>query len=258
MIDIHSHLLPEIDDGAKDLETTLKMIEIYMNQGVDKVIATPHYFPPYFENNKDVIQKKVDEINKELKTKNIDFTIYPGSEVFATKEVYDEIKKGNIQTLNNSRYILMEFDYKRFPDYGMDLIYELHLLGYRLVIAHPERYYYTIKNPMFLNDLIEEECLIQINTSSITGLFGKEVQKTAMRIIENGAFNFIATDAHTTNGRGPYFEESFELIKKFKNDFRQTMSQQTEMLIDNVEICNKLNKIKEKRSIFNIFKGKGR
>lgn len=247
MIDIHSHLLPEIDDGAKDLETTLKMIEIYMNQGVDKVIATPHYFPPYFENNKDVIQKKVDEINKELKTKNIDFTIYPGSEVFATKEVYDEIKKGNIQTLNNSRYILMEFDYKRFPDYGMDLIYELHLLGYRLVIAHPERYYYTIKNPMFLNDLIEEECLIQINTSSITGLFGKEVQKTAMRIIENGAFNFIATDAHTTNGRGPYFEESFELIKKFKNDFRQTMSQQTEMLIDNVEICNKLNKIKEKR-----------
>lgn len=257
MIDIHSHLIPEIDDGAKDIETTIKMIEIYKQQGVDNVIATPHYFPPYFENTKEIITKKVEEINSKLNERNIDFNIYPGSEIFGTKEVYDEIKKGNIQTLNNSRYILMEFDYKHFPDYGMDLIYELHLLGYRVIIAHPERYYYIIKEPMFLNTLIDEGCLIQLNTTSITGLFGKDVQKTALRIIENGAFNFIATDAHTTNGRGPFFEKSFELIKKINKDFSQNMSKETEKLIKNVEICNKLNKIKEKRSIFNIFKEKG-
>lgn len=258
MIDIHSHLLPEIDDGSKDLETTLKMIEIYKNQGVDNVIATPHFYPSYFENTKDIISREVEKINIELKSRNIDFNILPGSEVFLNRNTINDLKEGKIQTLNNTKYILIEFDYKRLPDYALEYIYEIHLLGYRTIIAHPERYYYTIKNPLMLNDFIDEECLIQINTSSITGLFGKDIQKAAIRIIENGAFNFIATDAHTTNGRGPYFKESLEIIKKFKKDFRQNMSNQTEMLIKNVEICTKPNKIKEKRSIFNIFKGKGR
>ncbi|CDF57716.1 tyrosine-protein phosphatase [Thermobrachium celere] len=255
MIDIHSHILPGIDDGSKDLETTLKMIEIYKSQGVDTVISTPHFYPSYFENTKEVVNKTLYEINEKLKAMNIDFTIYPGSEVFATQDTLKYVKEGYIQTLNNSRYILMEFDYKHFPEYGLDLIYELHLLGYRVVVAHPERYYYVIKDITFLNELIEEGCLIQINTSSITGLFGREVKKTALKIIENGSFNFIATDAHTTNGRGPYFEEAFKLINKFKKDYRQTLANNIELLIKNVNICNKLNKMEKNKSFIDILKG---
>lgn len=256
MIDIHSHLLPCIDDGSKDLETTLKMIEIYKSQGVDKVIATPHYYINMFENTKEIIQTEVNKINNELKERNIDFEILPGSEVFATKSIINDIKEGIIQTLNNSRYILLEFDFKRFPDYGLDLIYELHLLGYRVIIAHPERYHYVIQNPLFLNEFINEGCLIQLNASSVVGLFGNEIKKLSNRIINNGSFNFIATDAHTTNGRGPYFNEAISIIEKYNKNFRHSINKDVEMLINNVEICSKLNKMKEKRTIFNIFKAK--
>ncbi|WP_027308874.1 tyrosine-protein phosphatase [Caloramator sp. ALD01] len=254
MIDIHSHLLPEIDDGADNIDTTIEMIKIYKSQGVDKVIATPHFYPSYFENTRDVIKREVEKVNILLKEKNIDFTILPGSEVYATRDTLLDLKEGRIQTLNDSRYILMEFDYRRFPDYGFDLIYEIGLLGYRVVVAHPERYHYVIKDITFLNKLIDEGCLIQINSSSLTGVFGKDVKKTALRIAENGSFNFLATDAHTQNIRGPHFEDALKILNKLKKDYYQTLSYNAEMLIKNVEICSELNKIKEKRSIFNIFR----
>lgn len=255
MIDVHSHLIPNIDDGSKSLEMTLKMIDIYKSQGVDKIIATPHFYPSYFENSSKIIKKEVEGLNNLLKEKNIDFTILPGSEVYATKDTLLDLKEGKIQTLNDSRYILMEFDYRRFPEYGFDLIYEIHLLGYRVVVAHPERYYYVINDITFINKFIEEGCLLQINTSSLTGVFGKDVKKTALRIAENGSFNLLATDAHTENQRGPFIEEAITIVNKLKKEYYKTLSSNAEMIIKNVEICTKLNKIKEKRSIFDIFKG---
>lgn len=254
MIDIHSHLLPAIDDGAKDIDTTIEMINIYKSQGVDSVIATPHFYPSYFDNTSDIIKKEIEKINTLLKEKNIDFTILPGSEVFAKRDTLKDLKDGKIQTLNDSRYILMEFDYRRFPDFGFDLIYELNLLGYRVIVAHPERYYYVLKDITFLNKFIEEGCLLQINTSSLKGVFGRDVKKTAIRIIENGSFNFLATDAHTLSGRGPHFKDSLDILNKINKEYLNILSKNTEMLKNNVEICNELNKIKEKKSIFNIFK----
>ncbi|GFR36690.1 tyrosine-protein phosphatase [Thermobrachium celere] len=253
MIDIHTHLLPNIDDGPKDIDTTIEMIKIYKSQGVDSVIATPHFYPGCFENTRENIGNEVDKLNKIIKEKNIEFEVLPGSEVFATRDTLQYLKEGKIQTLNNSRYILIEFDFKKFPDYGFELIYEIGLLGYRVIIAHPERYYYVIENINFLNNLIDEGCLIQINASSLTGVFGKDVKKTALKIVENGSFNFIATDVHTLNVRGPYLKDALEIIDKINKDYINILSSYNDMLIKNVEICTKLNKIKEKKSLFNIF-----
>ncbi|GFR35683.1 tyrosine-protein phosphatase [Thermobrachium celere] len=253
MIDIHTHLLPNIDDGPEDIDTTLKMIEIYKNEGVSSVIATPHYYLPKFENIPNVIKEKVESVNNILKENNIDFKIYPGSEVFVSKHILEDIKQGRIQTLNDTRYILLEFDFKKFPSYGLDLIYEIHLLGYRVIVAHPERYEYVIDDITFLNSLIDEGCLIQLNSSSLTGIFGKEVKKTALKIVENGSYNFIATDAHTLNKRGPYLCEAITILNKYNKSSDKYLKEMSENLLNNVEICNKLNKFNKKRSIFDFF-----
>lgn len=253
MIDIHTHLLPNIDDGPEGIDTTLKMIEIYKNEGVSSVIATPHYYLPKFENIPNVIKEKVESVNNILKENNIDFKIYPGSEVFVSKHILEDIKQGRIQTLNDTRYILLEFDFKKFPSYGLDLIYEIHLLGYRVIVAHPERYEYVIDDITFLNSLIDEGCLIQLNSSSLTGIFGKEVKKTALKIVENGSYNFIATDAHTLNKRGPYISEAMAILNEYNKSSDKYLKEMLENLSNNFEICNKLNKFNKKRSIFDFF-----
>lgn len=254
MIDIHCHVLPSIDDGAEDIETSLEMLRIAERDGIKKIIATPHFYRNYYEVPYEEVIKRTEELNKIAVEEGINVKIFPGQEVFLDKYTIQNYKEGIIGGLNNSKYMLLELPFDELPKYAVDTIYELKVLGVIPIIAHPERYEYVIKNPEVLNGLIEEGCLFQINAGSVKGIFGKKVQKTSKLLIENGVCDFLATDAHTIGRRCPELkwvitDMQVELEKKCKS-----FGDKSRMVLEDVGSKCKHKKIKVKKSIFNVFR----
>ena len=254
MIDIHSHIVPGIDDGADTIETSLRMLKIAEDDGIKTIFATPHYYRGRFETDQNEVKGLIDELNIRAREQNINIEILQGHEVYLDREILNLYREDKIKTLNNSRYLLIELPFDRLPDYALDMIYELRLLGVVPVIAHPERYMYFIKKPWEINKFIDEGCLFQLNGGSITGLFGKEIQKTSETFLKHGIISFIGSDAHTTNKRRPELKKFFDIIEKNYGELKRTLLNNVEKVINNEEILCTSEKIKDKRSIFDIFR----
>lgn len=252
MIDIHCHLLPCIDDGAKDLETSLDMLRIAEGDGIKKIIATPHFYRGYYGNEYTYIEEQVKKLNAEAKKAGINVVVFPGQEVFLDKYTVKYYKEGVIRGLNDSKYMLVELDMEEFSEDTLDIIYELRLLGVKPIIAHPERYVYVNKNLTILNFFIKEECLFQVNSSSLSGLFGKSVKKAAESLVKKGLCNFIATDAHSAGRRAPRLKEGFEFLQKNNEKICKNIDKNTQMLLENVDITCSNEEIEENKSIFSI------
>lgn len=214
MIDIHTHILPAVDDGAKSFEDSLKMIQLEIENGVDTIILTPHYFKNELNaQNKDLIFAQYEKLLE--KTKDLNIKLILGSEIYYSDEIMDELISNKIITLGNSKYLLIEFslynEYYNIPDVFLDIM----ALGYKVIFAHPERYVYLSVNQ--IKKISELGCLIQINTSSILGDFGRKIQKKTFKLIKNKCVNFIASDAHSLNTRKPNLKETLQFVeKKFK------------------------------------------
>lgn len=255
MIDIHSHIIPYIDDGAKDLEVSLEMLRIAEREGTKTIFATPHFYKGYFETEYSEVVEKTKELNQMARDNGINIEILPGQEVFLTKDTPRDYMEGKIGTLNDSRYMLIELPMDRFPEYALDSIYELGIKGIVPIIAHPERYMYTLKKPSVLNDFIKEGCLFQINSGSLTGLFGKDIKNTAELLVKSGIVSFIGSDAHTTSKRCPGLLKSFDILSKINNEKARDIGNNGEIIRKNWEISRNMNIITVKKSIFStIFK----
>lgn len=253
MIDVHVHLLPEVDDGADCIETSVAMARIAQNDGINKIIATAHYAAGVFETNFNGVVEKTNELNKVLFEKKIDVEVLPGQEVFLDNNILKFLRNGEIGTLANTRYMLVELPMDYMPEYALDMAYELHLLGIKTIIAHPERYRYIIKQPSNINQFIEEGCFFQINSSSLTGLLGKEVKKTAEILIKNNICSLLGSDAHTTNYRSPKLKEAFYNIRRINSKCEENMKENAELLIKREDLIQKAEKIKENKSLFYYF-----
>ncbi|KZL89714.1 tyrosine-protein phosphatase [Clostridium magnum] len=254
MIDIHSHILPRIDDGAKDIDTTLNMLQIAIDNGTAKIVATPHYRTGYFENTYEDVKKAVDEVNSVIIDKAMDIQVVIGQEIFLDNHTMGNYKKEVVGCIGNTEYMLIELSMDVLPKNAIDIIYELKLKGIRPIIAHPERYNYIIEKPSIINDFIEEGCLFQINGGSITGLFGKKVQKTSEVLIQHGVCDFIASDAHSTGRRCPGINEAFKVLESLNRDLAKSVVNNGQVLLNNEKIHLNAQKIKEKKSLFSFFK----
>ncbi len=179
MIDIHSHIIPGIDDGSRSMEMTIEMLKTAEQSGIKQVFATPHYLLEYGEAKIDEVKGHVAEINKILQEENIDIRVYSGQEVYFTENIVTDYIDGNIGTLNDSRYMLIEFDMRKFESSIFDHLYELQVKGITPIIAHVERYKYIMQTPELINRFIGEGYLFQLNSGSIEGKFGVEVQKNS-------------------------------------------------------------------------------
>lgn len=253
MIDIHSHILPGIDDGAKDIEKTLEMLRIASNNGIKKIIATPHFYRGYYENKYADICSLVEEVSVKAKEKEINVEIFPGQEVFLDNHTLESYKEGIIKELNDTRYMLVELPMDAMPKNVLDIIYELRVLGVVPIIAHPERYKYIIEKPSLINNFINENCLFQINSGSIEGIFGSKVKKTSEVLIRNGICQFIATDAHSTKGRLPKVTEAIRIASNLNFNLKRTLTENTDKLLKDEVIQCISEKVKEKKSIFSFF-----
>ena len=256
MIDIHCHILPGIDDGPKDIETSLKMLRIAEEDGIKTVIATPHFYRGFYENQYGDVEEEVKKLNIAAKENNINVEILPGQEIFLDKYTLDYYKSGVVRGLNNSKYMLIELEPDIMPEYVLDIIYELRLLGVKPIIAHPERYSYVIDDITILNKFIEEECFFQLSSGSITGTFGKAIQKTSVKLIKNEICDFIASDAHSTGRRKPRLKEALMYIQQMNKEKYEKILMNTNEMSKNNEIVYSSRKIIENKGILGLISSK--
>lgn len=198
-VDIHSHLLPGIDDGAHNLEQSILMIKKMRAIGIQHFITTPHILGEVYPNTPEIIDKKLQLVKQELINKGInDVTIQAAGEYMIDNQFYELIKKENLLTLKDN-YLLVELSFYNPPFNLNDLIFEIQLAGYQPILAHPERYVYWQKNYAMFETLKNKGCLLQINLLSLTKHYGKDVYKTAEYLINKGLADFVGTDVHHLN-----------------------------------------------------------
>lgn len=218
MVDLHNHILPGIDDGAKNMEETLRMGEIAEAEGFSKIIATPHCIEGEFTLKREQFLCIINRVNEYFIENAVNIEVLPGSEVYISPDLPSKLKKGEIFTLNDTPYILVEFPMGSVPIYTEDILYEMRLLGYKPVIAHPERYIRVTEDPNYLKDLIEQGNYVQINSLSATKVLGEKTKKTAEILLKHKMVHFIGTDAHTSRTRSPRIQEALEQMRRWVGD----------------------------------------
>jgi protein-tyrosine phosphatase len=215
MIDIHSHILPEIDDGAQSLEQALSMAEAAVSEGITHLYATPHHRNGRFENEKPNIINHVDSFNNELQQRNIPLHILPGQEIRLYKELVDDLDRDVFIPLHHElKYLLIELPSNHVPAYAADTLYELTLRNFTPIIVHPERNSEIIENPEILYDFIITGALAQITASSVIGNFGKKIMIFSHDLLQSNMAHFVASDAHNTTSRGFHLTKAYETIQK--------------------------------------------
>lgn len=253
MLDIHSHIIPKIDDGAKNIEMSLKMLKMAEQDGVKYIAATPHYCRGYYENKYEDILTSVEALKSMAKMENIDIVIIPGQEIYIDSNTLELLNKGILGGLNKSKYILVEFPMDKLPEDALDILYEIRIKGLVPIVAHPERYMYIIDAPWKINKFVEEEILFQINTGSVKGIFGKEVKNTAEILIKSGLGHFLASDAHSTGTRCPGLREGLKLAEKYDSKFKKTFIENSITLLNDKDIYYTGEKIKARKGFAKFF-----
>ena len=212
IVDIHSHIIPEIDDGSKNMEMTLEMLKNAEKEGTKEIVATPHYLLEYGEATIKEVKNHVKEINAILENEKIDVKVYGGQEVYFTEKIIEDYMEGNIGTINDSRYMLIELPMDKFHENIFDILYELQVRDIVPIIAHPERYKPFIEKPSLINDFINQGYLFQVNAGSIEGKFGQNVKKTVNIFLDKNIYNFIGSDAHNIKSRNTGLKEAMALL----------------------------------------------
>lgn len=238
MIDFHSHVLPNVDDGSKSVEETFKLLEEAKEAGFDGVISTSHYMEEYYEVN--VAERKVwiNALSENLYKKNIDLKLYLGNEIYISKNIIDFLETGKATSINNSNYVLFEFPMNSKPMDMYDIIYDM--LEYKLVpvLAHPERYSFVQKEPNLVYDLIQKGVLMQSNYGSILGMYGEKAQIIVRKLLENNMVHFLGSDVHRANSIYSKIQSSLGEIEAILGEekLKEISSVNPKLVVDNKRI----------------------
>lgn len=217
-IDLHSHILPALDDGAGDLSKSREMLQIAYEEGIREIIATPHFFASKKNASVKRIKETILQVEMAMQEWGFGIKIYSGNEIYYRSEVAELLEEGNICTLADSSYVLVEFDPMTEYSYLRDGILKLNSYGYIPILAHAERYECLFQKKERLARVKDHGGLIQVNSSSFRGGVFDEMAKRAKYIMKNGLLDYVGTDAHSTGTRSPRMKETaFYLYKKLGN-----------------------------------------
>jgi protein-tyrosine phosphatase len=254
MIDLHCHILPGVDDGAQSLSDSLNMAMMAVQQGIRKVVATPHHLNNSYENPKQSIIDRVEELNEALRLEKIELEVLPGQEVRIHGEMLEGFEAGEILPVNHTPYILVEFPSNHVPRYTEKLFYDLQMNGLLPVIVHPERNQEIIERPDLLYRLVKKGALTQITAASICGDFGKKIRNFSLQLIEANQTHFIASDAHNITNRSFKMSEAFDLIeKKYGINAVFILKENAELLIKGKYAYKEDPEHVKKKKLFNLF-----
>lgn len=228
MIDIHSHILPGIDDGARDLDDTLQMAQIAVDSGTTHLIATPHcnlpagFYNFFDEDYQEVFLRAKDAIAQA----GIPLRLYPGMEVYTTEDTPALFEEGKLMTLNGSHYLLMEFGFDEDPDFADRMLERMRKLEVIPVIAHIERYRFVQEFPEMAKDWYDKGYVLQCNKGSFQGRFGRREQRLAYQLLDSHLVDVIASDTHRTNVRTPDMQAVWqELSLDYSKQYMQRLFQ---------------------------------
>ena len=232
MIDIHTHILPGLDDGSSSVEDTIAMAKAAVSEGITAMVATPHHGNDYFDNEAASIQDAVGQMNRILQQHYIPLTIMPGQEARISSRFIDDFHAQRIQPLNQTCYILIEFPSQHIPDNIENIFHELHVKGKVPIIAHPERNREIIAHPDRLVTLCRMGALTQVTSHSINGRFGKKLQRFAIDLCRRQLVHFVASDVHNLTFRPFHLAQAYEVIEHYlDSDTSKQLQSNAEQLI---------------------------
>lgn len=234
-IDIHSHILPGVDDGAEDMEMSMTMVDMAYKQGVRTMIATPHYYPGHMRYPKEHLEEVYNETVSVIKEKYSDFTLLLGNEIYYRDEVVEKLKNRRIFTLADTHYILVEFSTAVEYNYICEAVRKFLDAGYYPILAHIERYACLWKNEKRVGELIKMGAYMQINAENFQGGFFSAEKRYCFKLIKNGMVHFLGSDCHNTGGRGPDLKQAADYLeaKLEPKIFDRIMSRNPKKLLDN-------------------------
>ncbi|MCA1060869.1 tyrosine protein phosphatase [Rossellomorea aquimaris] len=255
MIDIHSHILPGIDDGAKTIYDSIDMAKQAVSEGIHTIIATPHHRNGKYDNVKSDILPLIEEVNSRFKDEQISLEVLPGQECRIYGEILEDYEKGDILPLNQvSQYLFIEFPSSSVPRYAERLLYDIQVKGLTPVIVHPERNAELIERPDKLYKLVQGGAVTQLTASSLVGYFGKNIQKFSQQMIQTNLTHFIASDAHNIHNRTFKMEEAMDYIeKKYGTDMVYYFIENAELLVDGKAIYKEIPELIKKKKFLGIF-----
>ena len=199
MIDLHSHILPNIDDGSRSIEETFNLIKEAKNVGFDAIISTSHYMENYYETDTPEREVWVNAIYENLQAKNIDIKLYLGNEIYLSENIIKLLEEGKASTINDTSYVLFEMPLNAEPLNLYDIVYQMLQCKLVPILAHPERYSFVQKEPELIYDLIQKGVLMQANYGSIIGQYGEKAKIIVKKFFENNMIHFLGSDVHRQN-----------------------------------------------------------
>lgn len=212
-IDVHSHILPGVDDGAKDMDMTMEMIDEAYRQGVRAMVATPHYYPGHVKYPKEYLDSVFQETVSAVKEKYDDFMIFPGNEVYYREGAFEKLKGKRVHTMADTAYVLLEF----FPGAHINVLTGAVRScvdgGFYPILAHIERYRCLWKDEKAVEELVRMGAYMQVNAENFTeGLFSAQ-RRWCLKLAREGLMHFIGSDAHNTNDRCPNLKQAADYLK---------------------------------------------
>lgn len=195
-VDMHSHLLPGIDDGAETIEDSIELIKSLKDNGYSKLITTPHVMGDFYKNTPEIIKAKLEEVRKAVKEEGIEIEIDAAAEYYLDEWFISNLEKGNEILTFGNKYVLFETSFLNEPANLKEAIFLISSNGYKPVFAHPERYVYLYSSFEKYEELFERGLYFQININSLSGYYSKAAKKIAEKLIEKEMVHFVGTDCH--------------------------------------------------------------
>jgi protein-tyrosine phosphatase len=194
-VDIHSHLIPGIDDGSRIMDESIAMLAKFESLGYQKVITTPHIMSEVYPNNSERILEGLEDVRENAQKLGLKISIEAAAEYYFDETLEFRVKEKNFMTFGEN-YVLVEFAFHNAPMFEERLFFEMQMAGYKPVLAHFERYMYYLGSTDKAAEYKEKGVCIQMNLNSLTGHYGLEVKKQAERLIDSGLIDFVGTDCH--------------------------------------------------------------
>ena len=216
MIDLHSHILPGIDDGPVSLDESLEMARLYQEAGFSKVVATPHWIAGSdWMPGASVVQQAVSRLNEAIREKGLLIQVFSGMEIAMDGGIPDLFEQGRLLSIANGPYLLIEPPFQQMPLGWKHVFFALMSKGYRVILAHPERCGQFAANLGMLDDIVASGVFLQVNYDSFLGRYGKGPEKTARYLASKGCVHLLATDSHDIHSRHPgLMKDSLKVVRK--------------------------------------------
>ena len=233
MIDIHNHLLPGIDDGSKSMSDSIKVLKKLKEIGFDTIILTPHYInQSKYSSNRENNIKLLEELKEEVKNNDIDIKLYLGNEIYYDENIYKFLREKKISTLNDSKYLLIEIPMSGIAPGYEEVFDSLIKKGYKVILAHPERYYSFQSKYDLVEELYESGILFQCNLESILGSYGLRSKKLFKRLLKEKKISFLATDIHHNKRDFSVYDKAKKKICKYITEEEYKKLLETNHLFD--------------------------